>query len=423
MKVAASLDGKTGLANGQSQWITSEAARADGHAWRARAGAVLTGIGTVLEDNPRLDVRLVDTPRQPHLVVVDSRLQTPPDAACFPAGRPVLDLRRRRRRQGRRAGSPRRHGHLPARRRAARSTWPPCCKTWRSAKSTNCTSKPATSSTARWCAKAGRRIPGVPGAQADRPARAWRATFRAAGAGGCAGAEFKSVRAGRAGSADRGPGRGRDGSSGLSRQAEAIARPKRGGKAEPGAPRTCENVQMFTGIITGVGRIAAIHDLGSSSSTASASPSRRPRVPRRRGPRRQHRAQRRLHDRHHAGRQRPPFTIDISAESLDKTAGLAKKAPVNLEKALRAQRPPGRPHRLGPCRRHRHRDALRAGGRKLGAAHPGAPALGKYLAYKGSITVNGVSLTVNTVADTRRRHRDQHQPDSPHRGQHRPGHA
>jgi len=89
LKMAASLDGKTGLANGVSQWITAEAARADGHAWRARASAVLTGVGTVLEDNPRLDVRLVDTPRQPHLVVVDSHLQTPPDAHVFIAGRPV----------------------------------------------------------------------------------------------------------------------------------------------------------------------------------------------------------------------------------------------------------------------------------------------------------------------------------------------
>ncbi len=83
MKIAASLDGKTALENGKSQWITGEAARTDGHAWRARSCAVLTGIGTVLEDNPRLDVRLVDTPRQPHLVVVDSRLETPLDALLF----------------------------------------------------------------------------------------------------------------------------------------------------------------------------------------------------------------------------------------------------------------------------------------------------------------------------------------------------
>jgi diaminohydroxyphosphoribosylaminopyrimidine deaminase/5-amino-6-(5-phosphoribosylamino)uracil reductase len=87
MKIAASLDGKTALDNGVSQWITGDAARTDGHAWRARACAVLTGIGTVLEDNPKLDVRLVNTPRQPALVVVDSRLETPIDAHLFIAGR------------------------------------------------------------------------------------------------------------------------------------------------------------------------------------------------------------------------------------------------------------------------------------------------------------------------------------------------
>ena len=87
LKVAASLDGTTALANGASQWITSPQARADGHAWRARACAVLTGIGTVLHDNPRLDVREVATPRQPQVVVLDSRLQTPPDAQLFVATR------------------------------------------------------------------------------------------------------------------------------------------------------------------------------------------------------------------------------------------------------------------------------------------------------------------------------------------------
>ena len=87
MKIAASLDGATALENGQSQWITSPEARADSHAWRARACAVLTGIGTVLQDTPRLDVRLLSTPRQPHLVVVDSRLETPLDAHLFIAGR------------------------------------------------------------------------------------------------------------------------------------------------------------------------------------------------------------------------------------------------------------------------------------------------------------------------------------------------
>ena len=90
MKIAASLDGTTALANGQSQWITGEEARAEGHAWRARSCAVLTGIGTVLQDNPRLDVRLVETPRQPHLVIVDSRLETPLNAHLFIAGRALF---------------------------------------------------------------------------------------------------------------------------------------------------------------------------------------------------------------------------------------------------------------------------------------------------------------------------------------------
>lgn len=89
MKIAASLDGQTALANGQSQWITSEAARTDGHAWRARACAVLTGIGTVLQDDPRLDVRLVPAQRQPQVVVVDSRLETPLEAKVLAPGRQV----------------------------------------------------------------------------------------------------------------------------------------------------------------------------------------------------------------------------------------------------------------------------------------------------------------------------------------------
>jgi len=80
MKAAVSLDGRSALADGTSQWITGAAARADGHAWRRRAGALLTGVGTVREDDPRLDVRLVETARQPLRVIVDSRLEAPPTA-------------------------------------------------------------------------------------------------------------------------------------------------------------------------------------------------------------------------------------------------------------------------------------------------------------------------------------------------------
>lgn len=85
MKAASSLDGVTALHNGQSQWITSAAARADGHAWRARSCTILTGIGTVLEDNPRLNVRDQPTPRQPRIAVVDSKLDIPPDAHVLKA--------------------------------------------------------------------------------------------------------------------------------------------------------------------------------------------------------------------------------------------------------------------------------------------------------------------------------------------------
>ena len=90
MKSAQSLDGQTALLNGQSQWITGEAARLDGHHWRARACAVLTGIGTVLQDNPLLNVRGVSTPRQPHLLLVDSRLQTPLAARLWDTSRHVV---------------------------------------------------------------------------------------------------------------------------------------------------------------------------------------------------------------------------------------------------------------------------------------------------------------------------------------------
>ncbi|MCE4555846.1 bifunctional diaminohydroxyphosphoribosylaminopyrimidine deaminase/5-amino-6-(5-phosphoribosylamino)uracil reductase RibD [Pelomonas cellulosilytica] len=99
LKSAISLDGRTALPDGRSQWITGEAARADGHAWRKRAGAILTGIGTVLADDPRLDVRLVPTARQPLRLVLDPHgrlpaaariLQPPGEARAIGPGRADL---------------------------------------------------------------------------------------------------------------------------------------------------------------------------------------------------------------------------------------------------------------------------------------------------------------------------------------------
>ncbi len=89
-KIAASIDGRTALANGNSQWITRAAARADGHAWRARACAVLTGVGTVLHDDPRLDVREVPTTRQPLRVVVDRHADTPAHARILAEGNALV---------------------------------------------------------------------------------------------------------------------------------------------------------------------------------------------------------------------------------------------------------------------------------------------------------------------------------------------
>jgi diaminohydroxyphosphoribosylaminopyrimidine deaminase/5-amino-6-(5-phosphoribosylamino)uracil reductase len=86
MKVAASLDGKTALADGQSQWITSQAARDDGHAWRARTGAILTGIGTVNADDPQMTVRALDVMRQPQRIVIDSKLDIRPEARVLAGG-------------------------------------------------------------------------------------------------------------------------------------------------------------------------------------------------------------------------------------------------------------------------------------------------------------------------------------------------
>ena len=90
LKVAASLDGKTALESGESQWITGADARRDGHAWRARSCAILTGAGTVRDDNPALTVREVACERVPLRVVADSDLNTPTDARLFDGAGPVL---------------------------------------------------------------------------------------------------------------------------------------------------------------------------------------------------------------------------------------------------------------------------------------------------------------------------------------------
>ena len=89
-KLAASIDGRTALAGGESRWITGAAARADGHAWRARACAIVTGVGTVLHDDPQLTVRDVATTRQPLRVFVDRRADTPARARVLDGGNALI---------------------------------------------------------------------------------------------------------------------------------------------------------------------------------------------------------------------------------------------------------------------------------------------------------------------------------------------
>lgn len=90
LKAAGTLDGKSALSNGVSQWITGPAARRDGHRWRARACAVLTGMGTVRADDPQLDVRDVPCERQPTKVIVDARLELPLDAKLLRHGKSLV---------------------------------------------------------------------------------------------------------------------------------------------------------------------------------------------------------------------------------------------------------------------------------------------------------------------------------------------
>lgn len=90
LKIAASLDGRTALQNGRSLWITDEPARRDGHRWRARSCAVLTGINTILNDDPALTVRAVDVSRAPIRVVVDTQLRIPLTAKILNHGKVLI---------------------------------------------------------------------------------------------------------------------------------------------------------------------------------------------------------------------------------------------------------------------------------------------------------------------------------------------
>ena len=153
MKAAASLDGRTALANGASQWITGAEARADGHAWRKRAAAIVTGVGTVRDDDPRLDVRLVPTAMQPLRVIIDSHLQTPLDSRILAEPGKVLVYGAQS--HGHRQQALQRRGiEVMIKANAAGKVDLAAAMSDLAARaSTRFISKRAASSTARWCAR------------------------------------------------------------------------------------------------------------------------------------------------------------------------------------------------------------------------------------------------------------------------------
>ena len=312
LKVAASLDGRTALTNGTSQWITGEAARTDGHAFRRRAWAVLTGIGTVLEDDPRLDVRLVPTARQPLRVVVDSRLRRPPTARIArsrPARCCIYAA-------GADAAKPAR----AAKRAASRSR---CCPAGGKVDLAAMLADLARRGINELHVEAGHKLNGSLLREGLVDELLVYLAPKLLGSGRDMAAfgplERPGRRAANSASSQVDAGRRRPAHlarlrSGRARLATLAVRRRPGG----------DNRRMFTGIITGVGRIVEAAALGAGAGTASALAIEAPRrLPRRRAARRQHRAERRLHDRRpRSTRQRAASTSTSRPRACDKTAGL-----------------------------------------------------------------------------------------------------
>ena len=340
IKAAASLDGRIALANGESQWITGEAARRDVHALRARSCAMLTGIGTVLRDDPELTVRHVPRSRQPRRVLIDSRLDIAPRRRRSSQGEPPIiftvsadaakrasasrrwarrssrapidpDEARQDRPRGDRARARRarlQRGHRRDRRQAERLA-------------------------AR--RRRHRRDRALPRAEAPRRQRA--GSLRAAG-----------VHAPRAGAASRA-------SSTCARSARTCASPRGWGL-------------MFTGIVTAVGRIASAR---SRAATACACASRR------RGFGLDDVAigdsiaiQGVCHT--VVAKDARGFEVDTSRATLDVTTGLEAGPRGEPGEVAAPLRPPRRPPRAGPRRRRGHRGCLRRPGRQLAPGGRGA---------------------------------------------------
>jgi riboflavin synthase, alpha subunit len=383
-----SLDGRTALADGTSQWITGAAARTDGHAWRKRAGAVLTGVGTVREDDPRLDVRLVASARQPLRVIVDSRLETPPEARIVQPPGAVLVYA----------------AVDDGARRAALEQ--------RGAEVVLLPSPAAKVDLAAMVADLGRR--GINELHVEAGEKL-NASLLAAGLVDellvyvaprllGSGRGLAALRRSRAWTT-RSPSR-----SSPSIASATICASFCGPPPHPDLRLTRwrrRNVQptptmgaMFTGIVSAVGRIVEVEPLGNDASfgkalTVATLPGWL--------------AATAVGDSIAiAGAcmtvvalepAQDRFRIEISAASLGATNGLDRVGDVNLEKALRAgdrldgHLVSGHVDGVGTVTRFEHAGESW----RLGVAAP--VALARFLAFKGSVAVDGVSLTVNDVAD------------------------
>jgi riboflavin biosynthesis pyrimidine reductase len=385
MKAAVSLDGRSALADGSSRWITGEAARADGHAWRKRAGAVLTGVGTVLEDDPRLDVRLVHdaapaAARDRRFAHRDTAHGARPRTSGHGAG-----LRRRRRQPA--AASPRNRGRrdrLPAgafgkvdltamladlgsprHQRAARRGWREAQRSLLRAGLVDellvyVAPLPSSALAAAW-------PPCRPLASLDdRLEFAFTASTWSAPICACF--------SGRAGPRP-------------DASATAAAAPRR------------DNPPMFTGIVSSVGHVVAARPLGAGPASARRSRSRRRRAGSTASALATASPSRRLHDRGELDLPGAPLRgRDLGREPAPHRR-LDWAGQVNLEKALRAG------DRLDGHLVSGHVDGIGVGrhfaavGESWELRLQRPRELARFLAYKGSITVDGVSLTVNDVVD------------------------
>ena len=380
LKSAASLDGRTALANGESKWITSEEARADVQHWRAQSGAILTSAATVLADDPRLDVR-IEAPRQPLRVVLDRRRRVRKTAQHSRAAGRGAAVRGGRRPEAANAGREETLGAARIERVRIRAQAPrpacACSRGWRELEINDVLVEAGPRLVRRVARRGpGRRMAAVPRAEVVGPARE--------AAGGASRDSRSWTAAPRFELLD-----------------SSTVGPDLRLRLRPAAASDRKRHRMFTGIVAGDRR---------RSARSSRAPARR--AARRcawrslsRRIERERLSPRRQHQRATACASPSPaldadsFVADVSGETLRVTTLGAKQAGarVNLEPALRAGDSLGGHWVSGHVDGSPKSLARRDDARSLRVELAAPATLARYIARKGSVTLDGVSLTVNAV--------------------------